>query len=342
MRGRRAAPAADRPPDGLPGPARRPQPVDDDRGGRRPPAGDPQDRLGPELSRRVAEALERVGLAPVERFLTKYPSDLSGGQKQRAVIARAIILEPGGAGRRRAGLDARHERAGQDPPADARPQAGPGADLRLHHPRPGLGEVLLRPHRDHVPRPDRRDRADRRDLRQPAAPLHQGAAQGDPRARPRPAGPARPAARRDPRRGRAAAGLLVPPAVPRGGRRVRLGVARPPGAAGGALDPQGRGVRRREGRRSAISTHLDQPSTTATLGKGGAGEVRALLDRIRSENPDEPLWSGVTDIEPAGNARRGAVPAGRLAGPAPRRRRRGRLRALPRGAGFADRWSSFR
>ena len=39
-------------------------------------------------------ALERVGLAPVERFLTKYPSDLSGGQKQRAVIARAIVLNP--------------------------------------------------------------------------------------------------------------------------------------------------------------------------------------------------------------------------------------------------------
>ena len=29
--------------------------------------------------------------------------------------------------------------------------------------------------------------------------------------------------------------------------------------------------------------------------------MRSLLDRIRSENPDEPLWSGVTDIEPAGN-----------------------------------------
>ena len=43
---------------------------------------------------RVVEALEQVGLTPVERFLTKYPSDLSGGQKQRAVMARAIILGP--------------------------------------------------------------------------------------------------------------------------------------------------------------------------------------------------------------------------------------------------------
>jgi oligopeptide/dipeptide ABC transporter ATP-binding protein len=42
----------------------------------------------------VATALERVGLAPTERFAPKYPAELSGGQKQRAVIARAIALGP--------------------------------------------------------------------------------------------------------------------------------------------------------------------------------------------------------------------------------------------------------
>jgi peptide/nickel transport system ATP-binding protein len=42
----------------------------------------------------VMEALERVGLAPAERFIDKYPSELSGGQKQRAATARAIILNP--------------------------------------------------------------------------------------------------------------------------------------------------------------------------------------------------------------------------------------------------------
>jgi oligopeptide/dipeptide ABC transporter ATP-binding protein len=47
-----------------------------------------------ELRMRAGAALERVGLAPAEEFLDKYPSDLSGGQKQRAVLARAIILEP--------------------------------------------------------------------------------------------------------------------------------------------------------------------------------------------------------------------------------------------------------
>jgi oligopeptide/dipeptide ABC transporter ATP-binding protein len=42
----------------------------------------------------VAEALERVGLAPASQFSDKYPGDLSGGQKQRAVLARAIVLGP--------------------------------------------------------------------------------------------------------------------------------------------------------------------------------------------------------------------------------------------------------
>ena len=42
----------------------------------------------------VIDALERVGLSPVELFLSKYPRDLSGGQKQRVVLARAIIMVP--------------------------------------------------------------------------------------------------------------------------------------------------------------------------------------------------------------------------------------------------------
>jgi oligopeptide/dipeptide ABC transporter ATP-binding protein len=47
-----------------------------------------------EVRDRVAAILERVGLAPADQFMEKYPGDLSGGQKQRAVIARAIILAP--------------------------------------------------------------------------------------------------------------------------------------------------------------------------------------------------------------------------------------------------------
>ena len=47
-----------------------------------------------ETRRRVAEMLERCGLAPAERYLDSYPDHLSGGQKQRVVIARALITEP--------------------------------------------------------------------------------------------------------------------------------------------------------------------------------------------------------------------------------------------------------
>ncbi|CAN5357179.1 hypothetical protein BH11ACT8_BH11ACT8_03100 [soil metagenome] len=49
---------------------------------------------GEELRARVVHALERVGLAPAQQFMEKFPRDLSGGQKQQAVIARAIILNP--------------------------------------------------------------------------------------------------------------------------------------------------------------------------------------------------------------------------------------------------------
>jgi oligopeptide/dipeptide ABC transporter ATP-binding protein len=51
-------------------------------------------KRGQQTRWRVEQALERVGLTPVERFLSAYPADLSGGQKQRAAIARSIILNP--------------------------------------------------------------------------------------------------------------------------------------------------------------------------------------------------------------------------------------------------------
>ena len=47
-----------------------------------------------ETRKRVAEMLERCGLAPAERFLDIYPDDVSGGQKQRVVIARTLITGP--------------------------------------------------------------------------------------------------------------------------------------------------------------------------------------------------------------------------------------------------------
>jgi oligopeptide/dipeptide ABC transporter ATP-binding protein len=45
-----------------------------------------------ELKRRVAEALDRVGLPPDTSF--RYPAQFSGGQQQRIAIARALIVHP--------------------------------------------------------------------------------------------------------------------------------------------------------------------------------------------------------------------------------------------------------
>lgn len=44
-----------------------------------------------EIGRRVAECLESVGLAGIERLM---PAELSGGMRKRVAVARAIALEP--------------------------------------------------------------------------------------------------------------------------------------------------------------------------------------------------------------------------------------------------------
>jgi peptide/nickel transport system ATP-binding protein len=47
-----------------------------------------------EREERVSEMLRRVGLAPPDAFLFRYPHELSGGQRQRVAIARALVLDP--------------------------------------------------------------------------------------------------------------------------------------------------------------------------------------------------------------------------------------------------------
>jgi peptide/nickel transport system ATP-binding protein len=42
----------------------------------------------------VADALNRAGLRPAERFMPRYPHEISGGQRQRVLIAGAIALGP--------------------------------------------------------------------------------------------------------------------------------------------------------------------------------------------------------------------------------------------------------
>lgn len=50
------------------------------------------DLNGAERDRRVAEALERVGLSREQGL--RFPAQLSGGQRQRVAIARALVLRP--------------------------------------------------------------------------------------------------------------------------------------------------------------------------------------------------------------------------------------------------------
>ncbi|MEO3470798.1 oligopeptide/dipeptide ABC transporter ATP-binding protein [Roseomonas sp. CAU 1739] len=47
---------------------------------------------GAEMDRRVAEALDRVGLSRDQGL--RFPAQLSGGQRQRVAIARALVLRP--------------------------------------------------------------------------------------------------------------------------------------------------------------------------------------------------------------------------------------------------------
>ena len=52
--------------------------------------------IGTRAERRTAvgHALERVGLAPAELFVDRFPHELSGGQRQRVAIAASLVLEP--------------------------------------------------------------------------------------------------------------------------------------------------------------------------------------------------------------------------------------------------------
>lgn len=49
---------------------------------------------GKDATEKIRALLDRVGLAPADQFVDKYPYELSGGQRQRVSFARALAVEP--------------------------------------------------------------------------------------------------------------------------------------------------------------------------------------------------------------------------------------------------------
>jgi len=274
---------------------------------------------GEERRRLVVEALERVGLAPAEQFLDKYPSDLSGGQKQRVVIARAIILGPEVLIadepismldmsvrakilelmldlKRDLGLSyvyITHDLASAKFFCDRIAimylgrivEIGPTAEI-FAHPRHPYTQALLAA----VPEPDP-DRTVARDL--PRGEIPDAAAP--------PLGCAF-----HPRCNQAT------PSCGWESRDLRT-----------LLEEHWTRVHPDQyaAERAVVGDlgALDEPATTIEVGVGGADQVRAILDRIRAENPHEPLWQGVKSIEDTAaglrlHLRGGTGPALRRAG----------------------------
>jgi peptide/nickel transport system ATP-binding protein len=254
-------------------------------------------RSAAERRTRVVEALEKVGLSPVELFLTKFPRDLSGGQKQRVVMARAIILGPEvlvadepismldmsvRAKILQLMLDLKdelgltyvyitHDLASAKYFCDRIAimylgrvvEIGPTAEI-FAHPRHPYTKALLKA----IPEPDP-ERALPRDLLRGEIPDAASPPLGcsfHPR---------------------------CPEAFEKCGWESRDLRAR----------IEDHWTRRpaelyadESGAMGDLSS-LDAPATVATVGHAGAPAVRTILDQMRAEKPDEPMWRGVDRID---------------------------------------------
>ena len=252
---------------------------------------------GAELRSRVAAALERVGLAPAEQFMSKYPSDLSGGQKQRAVIARSVILDP--------------ELLVADEPISMLDMSVRAKILQLMldlKAELGLTYVYIT-----------HDLATAKFFCDRVAIMYLGRIVeigpteeifADPK---HPYTKALLKAIPDPDPSRSVARDLPRGEIP--------DAAKPP--MGCSFHPRcpeavaqcgwesrdlkalleehwtrrDASVYERERRLVGDLDRLDEPTRTATIGSGGsASDVRRMLDTIRQERPEEPLWQGVSDI----------------------------------------------
>ena len=257
-------------------------------------------RSAGERRTRVVEALERVGLSPVELFLNKYPRDLSGGQKQRVVMARAIVLNP--------------ELLIADEPVSMLDMSVRAKILQLMldlKQELGLTYVYIT-----------HDLATAKYFCDRVAIMYLGRVveigpTEDIFANPRhPYTKALLAAIPEPDPDK-----TVPRDLPRG--EIPDAAAPPLGCSFHPRCPEavrGCGWESRD-LRALVEEHwmradaaydeeqkilgdlepLDEPSTSVTFGAGGSAAVRAILDRMKAEDTTEPLWSGVTSIEDAGS-----------------------------------------
>ncbi|HEY0774632.1 MAG TPA: ABC transporter ATP-binding protein [Nocardioidaceae bacterium] len=253
---------------------------------------------GEDLTRRVAAALERVGLAPAEQFMSKYPTDLSGGQKQRAVIARAIILDP--------------EVLVADEPVSMLDMSVRAKILQLMLDlKNDLGLTYVYITHDLASAKFFCDRIaimylgriveigpTEEIFADPKHPYTKALLQAIPEP--------------DPRK-------MLPRDLPRGeipdAARPPLGCSFHPRCPEAVAEcgwesrdlrilleehwtRQDPSVYEREQELVGDLDKLDKAEKSVTLGSGAhAGEVKALLDRIRAENRDEPLWKGVDKVE---------------------------------------------
>jgi oligopeptide/dipeptide ABC transporter ATP-binding protein len=250
---------------------------------------------------RVIDALERVGLSPVELFLSKYPRDLSGGQKQRVVLARAIIMDPSvlvadepismldmsvRAKILQLMLDLKdqldlsyvyitHDLASAKFFCDriaimylGRIVEIGATDEIFANPRHPYTKALLAA----IPDPDP-DRQIARDL--PRGEIPDAASP--------PLG--------------CAFHPRCPMATERCGWEARdlRTIVEEHWTVG---DPE-----QYAAERAVLGNldHLDTPITVATVGAGGAEQTRQVLDRIRAESPDDPFWRGVDQVREKGD-----------------------------------------
>ena len=253
-----------------------------------------------ETQAKVRETLELVGLV-ARRAVRRpsFPSDLSGGQKQRAAIARAIILGPDllVADEPVSMLDMSVRAKILDLMIDLKHAAR--ADVRLRHARPGRRRSSsATAWRSCTSAGSSRSGPSTQIFDDPKHPYTQALIRAIPEPDPDKALPRDLPRGEIPDAARAAARLLVPPALPEGVRASAAGRAatcarssRSAGSTAGEetyADRAPAGRRPREARRSA-STRRSCP---AGSGKD-PGELLAMLERIRAEEPDEPLWKGV-------------------------------------------------